>query len=333
MTVRCLMLLAIVAACARCGGIGSGEQDTPLSAQVAPDLARQPDVPYLGQPVPGVTPELFAPGIVSTSAIELNGVLSADGREFYFTRIVDGLDTMHQMTFADGRWGQPRELLLFPDRVRVESADMAISPDGQELYFLAKYDHAGTGSTPNYDIWVSRRVHDTWSRAELVGSPISTAANELYPVLGADGSLYFNSDREGRRRIYRAQRRADGGFDPPVTFGPSGVGLDVGDMALSPDESYLVMTPGPTGTRGLGDVHVSFRRPDGSWSDLIRLDDTVNTPAHEWCPMITPDGRYLFFSRLQGPAGPPWAESTVGDVYWVDVRVLDSHRPPADAAD
>jgi len=30
-----------------------------------------------------VTPERFAPGVVSTDAIELNGVFSADGREFY----------------------------------------------------------------------------------------------------------------------------------------------------------------------------------------------------------------------------------------------------------
>jgi hypothetical protein len=48
-------------------------------------------VPYLGQAVPGLTPERFAPGVVSTDAIEFNSVFSPDGREFYFTRIVKGL--------------------------------------------------------------------------------------------------------------------------------------------------------------------------------------------------------------------------------------------------
>lgn len=72
---------------------------------------------------------------------------------------------------------------------------------------------------------------------------------------------------------------------------------------------------------------MSFRRADGRWSDLIRLDDTINTPDHEWCPMVTPDGKYLFFSRLRGSAGPPWEKSTIGDVYWVDARVLDKYRP------
>ncbi|MBE0664402.1 MAG: hypothetical protein IH584_01170 [Candidatus Aminicenantes bacterium] len=35
--------------------------------------------PYLGQKPPGTTPELFAPGIVSTGLNELNSVFSPDG--------------------------------------------------------------------------------------------------------------------------------------------------------------------------------------------------------------------------------------------------------------
>lgn len=34
-------------------------------------------VSYLGQRVPGVVPELFAPGVVSTGAVELNAVFAA----------------------------------------------------------------------------------------------------------------------------------------------------------------------------------------------------------------------------------------------------------------
>ena len=176
---------------------------------------------YLGQPAPGLTPQRFAPGLVSTDAVELNGVFSPDGSEFYFTRIVDGLDTMHQIVRAGGAWGMPRQLLLFPNHTRVETDDMMLSADGQELYFLARYDRAGTGPKPNYDLWVSHRVNGEWATATLVGPPVSTAADELYPVLDAGGSLYFNSDRDGSFKIYRAARRPDGAFDPPVKFGPA----------------------------------------------------------------------------------------------------------------
>lgn len=40
----------------------------------------------------GDMPELFAPDIVSTEAVELNSVLAPDGREFFFTRLIEGPD-------------------------------------------------------------------------------------------------------------------------------------------------------------------------------------------------------------------------------------------------
>jgi len=294
-------------------------------------------VPYLGQPLPGLTPQRFAPGIVCTDAIELNGVFSPDGREFYFTRLVGGVDTdtMHRITFTNGKWGQPKELLLFPNQARVESADMVLSADGQELYFLARYPLAGTGEKPNYDLWVSRRVNGEWSQANLLGPPISTAANELYPVFGADGSLYFSSDRAGglsRREpsgfssdIYRSPRLPDASFGPPVNLEtPINSEYGTGDMSLAPDDSYLVISLKRPGNLGRGDLYVSFRRPDGGWGEPVSLSDKINTEHHEWCPMVTPDGKYLFFSRWFGET---WETATGGDVYWVDVRILDQFRP------
>ena len=52
------------------------------------ELVSQSTPMYLGQQPPGETPEPFAPGIVNTDAIELNGVFSPDGREFFFTRVI-----------------------------------------------------------------------------------------------------------------------------------------------------------------------------------------------------------------------------------------------------
>ncbi|MBE0655504.1 MAG: hypothetical protein IH594_17005, partial [Bacteroidales bacterium] len=42
--------------------------------------------PYLGQNPPGLTPEIFAPGIISTEQFEFGGTFSPDGTEFFFTR-------------------------------------------------------------------------------------------------------------------------------------------------------------------------------------------------------------------------------------------------------
>ena len=284
-----------------------------------------PDPPYFGQPTPGTNPEQFAPGLVSTDAIELNGVFTPDGREFFFTRLIDGVDTIHHSLFENGKWGDPQPLLLFPDRARAVAVDMAVSPGGRSLYFLGQYPREGkTGS----DIWVSRRSGEGWSTAQKVPLPISTPAEELYPVLVADRSLYFISNREDGKlyQLYRAQRNDDGSFHPPVKV-PLPIAdeqFGTGDTYVAPDESYLVFASRRPPSQGNGDLFVSFRQKDGTWGTPASLGAAVNTADHEFCPMVTPDGRYLFFSRR---VGATWETTTAGDVYWVDAKILERFRP------
>jgi hypothetical protein len=97
-----------------------------------------------------------------------------------------------------------------------------------------------------------------------------------------------------------------------------------GDAFVAPDESYVVFASGGRGGFGQGDLFVSFRHPDGAWGQPVNLGETVNTEHTEFCPMATPDGRYLFFSRRWGAT---WNEATAGDVFWVDARILDRFRP------
>jgi hypothetical protein len=47
-----------------------------------------------------------------------------------------------------------------------------------------------------------------------------------------------------------------------------------------------------------------------------------------YCPMVTPDGKYLFFSRRRSdPPDGGWPRVVVGDVYWVDAAVIERLRP------
>jgi hypothetical protein len=284
------------------------------------------DLPYFGQPVPVLIPELFAPGIVNTDAIEFNGVFSPDGKEFFFGRHVAGVDTMFHSVFVNGAWSELVRLPVFPGEV---SGDMAVSPDGRELYFLGEYPNEYAQELPTWDLWVSYRVNGKWAPARVVPPPISTEAIEVYPVVVADGSLYFSSDRPGGLSrtlsdLYRAQRLPDGSFADPVNVGaPINGEFGTGDTFVSPDESYMVFSSRRSPSVGSGDLFVSFRLDNGGWGKPIHLGDVINTDAHEFCPMVTPDGKYLFFSRLHGDS---WETATGGDVYWVDARILNQFR-------
>lgn len=300
-------------------GASLAHQNDPAAASQAATPS-----PYFGQPLPTVSPARFAPGVVSTDAIELNGVFTPDLTEFFFARLIDGVQTMYHSERVGGVWSAPRPLRLFPDQRRAVADDMAISPDGREMYFLGIHP-AGIGRS---DIWRSLRINGKWSTAEVVPPPISTEASEVYPVVVRDGSLYFTSNRPGglgpRSSLYRAERLADGSFAAPVLVSPPINGeYGVGDTYVSPDESYMVLASGRPPSPGGGDLFVSFRRPDGGWSEPAHLGPTINSDQVDFCPMVTPDGKYLFFSRRRGAS---WSEATGGDVYWVDAKILQQFK-------
>ena len=101
---------------------------------------------------------------------------------------------------------------------------------------------------------------------------------------------------------------------PPPINSESGVG----DVFVSPDERYIVLSLGRPPSIGRSDLFVSFRSKDGNWGEPIHLGAAINSTETDYCPMVTPDGRYLFFSRR--PAGIP---ATAGDVFWVDAKILE----------
>ncbi len=179
---------------------------------------------------------------------------------------------------------------------------------------------------PPARIWGSRlrARHQSCSLPAPVNTP---DYKESYPSVVADGSLYFSSDRpggQGQADIWRAQRLANGSFDEPVNLGPPvNSEHSEGDTYVAPDESWLVVTTRRPGGIGGGDLYVSFRRDDGTWNEPRLLPSTINSELLDYCPMATPDGRYLFFSRRTGES---WAEADAGDVYWFDAAVIERLR-------
>ncbi len=88
--------------------------------------------PYLGQTPPGMAPEIFAPGIISTCFQELNSVFSPDGQEFCFCVRTMGASSLFVMRCLQGVWGRPEPL---PFAGPYNDIDVSLSPDGKYLFF------------------------------------------------------------------------------------------------------------------------------------------------------------------------------------------------------
>lgn len=275
--------------------------------------------PYLGEKPPGQTPVIFAPNLVSNEKSELNAVFSPDGNEFYFARR-RGEQPVASFVVRqqDGVWGRPQMLTLAGEYSFV---DMFVSHDGRRLFFCSDRPLDGKGKArEDHDIWVSTRTATGWGAPENLGETINSSQNDYYPTLTAKGDLYFSSRRDGgkgRNDIYRA-RLVDGRFQAPENLGtPINTEAAEYDPFITPDESTLIFASTRPGGLGNSDLWLSFRGADGSWSEPRSLGPPINTPHLEYTPILSPDGKYLFFTS--GRAG-------ADDIYWVDAGIIENMR-------
>ncbi len=271
--------------------------------------------PYLDQTPPGLSPRMFAPGIVSTEKDELNSVFTPDGKEFYFTiRGGSGQWTIMMMKLENGFWSSPRPASFSG---RWSDVDLFITADGRRLYFCSNRPLEGQSGPPkDFDIWIAERAAEGWAEPTNLGAPVNSSTDEFYPSLTKDGTIYFQSRRPGGPGlpdIWRA-RPVEGRFvqaeclPPPV----NSTGFE-GDTLISPDESYLIVSTSRDEKTSPADLFLSLKGPNGTWTPLVKLGSGVCSPkSGENCQMLSPDGRFLFFTRG-------------GDIYWVDAAVIKSY--------
>ena len=275
--------------------------------------------PYLGQMPPGWTAELFAPSLISTDESEIGSVFSPDHTEFYFTTWTPESGTKIMVTRqVDSTWGKP-EIASFSNHP--SDVDVAISSDNSTIFFGTRRPRPGETEdrSDGFDIWFANRVgNGGWGNEEFLGSVVNSGKSQVYPTVSANGTLYFQAVREegyGKADIYRS-RLVDGVYQEPENLGPS-INSEhyEGDVYVAPDESYLVISIyGREDDLGGGDLYVSFRNSSDEWSVPENLGPGVNSDKRDFCPMVSPDGKYLFFSSKR---------RTSGDVFWVDARVIE----------
>lgn len=267
---------------------------------------------YFGQKPPGMTPEVFAPGIVSIDGrFEGTVSFSPDLTEIYFAADnKDGETSIYFSKLEDDKW-TPIKKVSFTNGKKKEEMHPFVSPDGKRIYFTAM-----DSAFADEKIWYVNRLEGSWSDAILLDSPINYDL-VFFPNQAKNGDLYYFN--LSKFKTYYAPNK-NGEFVEVQE-----VSLEFGHHAfISPSQDYLIVTAQNNEENGRkdNDMYVYFRGKDGTWTKPINLGNTINTSFNEKGPRITPDGKYLFFGRDERDIEPG-----LSNIYWVSTEVINKLRP------
>lgn len=285
-----------------------------VDAQIIEDLKKEGDSlvkesSYFGQKPPGLTPEVFAPGIVSVEGRYEGGIsFSPQLDELYFGATNENDKTHIYSSKLIGSTWTPIEEVNFANDQKEEERHPFVSPDGKRIYFVAH-----ESDSPNPRIWYVHRTEDSWSKAVQLDSPINRGS-VFYPNQSDNGDLYYFN--LSTFKTYFAPNQ-DGEF-PKVQQ----IDLEFGDhVFISPSQDYIVLTA-KNNENESRDLYVCFKDQDRAWTNPINLGPTINSDFNEKTPSITPDGKYLFFGRDERDIQPGLA-----NIYWVSTDVIEKLRP------
>ncbi len=268
--------------------------------------------PYLGQEPPGLVPEVFAPGIISTDVGEGCSGFTRDGGAFLYARSKLGIQYTE---LKDGRWTQPVKVSFAKPG---QDGDFILAPDGTTVFF-ASGRPVSTGLPPlkDHNIWKTVRTESGWTEPVPLPAPVNTDAHESYPSLAKDGTLYFFSRRGGglgQSDLYRSEL-VDGTYKEVTNLGPVfNTEHHEVDPFIAPDESYLIFASDRPGGFGKYDFYISFKGAGGQWLPPMNMGDKINSPFTEYIISVTLDGKYLFFTSNKNGSR---------DIFWVDAGIIE----------
>ena len=293
--------------------------------------------PYLGQKPPGLTPEIFASGIISTNMNAAKIAFSPDGQRMAFT-LMNYNHSFYALVFVrqkNGVWSKPE---VAPFSGRYHDGEPHFSLDGTRLFFNSNRPLEGQEPRKDFDIWVVQGNKSGWGMPVNLGPPVNSDKNEVNPAVSQNGNLYFSSNRDGgkgKNDIYLS-KLIDGKYAEPENLGDAvNTSFFESGPYIAPDESYIIFNRyrSPTGNG----LHISFRTDDGSWSKAVNMGETINKENNGFHGFVSPDGKYLFFTGSRRPHLPhadhnlsydeiveifnsPGNGST--NIYWLDASVI-----------
>jgi len=292
--------------------------------------------PYLGQKPPGLEPQLFLPGLISTHYVDHCIAFLDEGRVCVFAIWERGTSYMYE---KGGRWTRPQNA---PWQNEQGTTDFTAGPDDRTIFFQSSRPTSKNDEKQETNIWTVEWTGKDWTEPVLLPEPANRKDySEIYPSAAPDGTLYFFSRlRPGSRPgdmgdVFFTRFIEKGGYleaerlEDPINSYYYEV-----DPCVAPDGGYLLFGSGRPGGYSQLDLFICFRRDDGTWTHTVNAGPTLNPFCIPTRMSITPDGKYFFFPSRQ-PTAVPKGEAVESsnverwgdyDVYWISTDLFKDLR-------
>ena len=277
----------------------------------SPSLKASLKGPYLGQTPPGDIPQPFAVDFIKPpEGFHSSVVFSPDGTEALWT---DMRGTSYYTHIVNDLWTEPVQFAIADES---DIGEPFFSIDGSRLYFLSRRQ-PGNDAANRERIWFAERQTSGWSEPKLIDSVVARHPTHWEFSFSDNGNLYFASELGDSRNICFAEKNGDS-FLEPVALGENINGpLREFCPFIASDESYLIFSRSVPEENNRSDLFISFKDSGGHWREAINMGDTINTLHNDVCPVVTRDGKYLFYLQVSGK---------VNQVCWVSASVIERLR-------
>ncbi len=209
--------------------------------------------------------------------------VSSDGKTLYFTRVVykkkkDFINyaKIFVATGSGRKWSDTKPFEFNSDNYSV--GHPSLSNDGTLLFFTSDMP----GGFGGKDIYLTKKVGDSWSKPINLGPDINTTGDEMFPSIRKDGILFFSSNGLpgfGGMDIYSA-KTIDSKW---ILIRNEGLNLNSSFDDFSPtflNDSVGYFSSNRLGGKGRDDIYMyEFTNKSMTLSGIVLLTENTNDPA------------------------------------------------------
>jgi len=286
----------------------------------APGLSVQPPPEnFYGYTIPKDSAEIFAPGVISTGYNEFTPTVSPDGDELLFSRRIE-IFSIYVLRYESMQSTSPK-VVSFSGRH--DDVDCVFSPDGNKLFFASKRPVNNESLKSDYDFWAAEKINGQWMQPKHEGDRVNSAYDDLFSSVSGNGTKYFDFNGDIFKSVVK-----NGEYGEKENLG-AGINTEhlEKEPFIAPDESYLIFVSNrPEENLGDVDLYISFRNQDSTWGPPINMGKEVNSVSTDQAPVVTLDGRLLFFSsrrEIESNTNENIYGNGSSDIYWIEADIID----------